>query len=84
ARYVWSTAVPGLFMAVVTFWAGYLQISTVYLPHKEYLLAICALTVLVLMFIVFVGAISRWIELLRIHTSTVDQYGETVLATVEE
>ncbi|MCL2123921.1 MAG: carbon starvation protein A, partial [Desulfovibrionaceae bacterium] len=23
ARYVWSTAVPGLFMAVVTFWAGY-------------------------------------------------------------
>jgi hypothetical protein len=36
------------------------------------------------MFIVFVGAVSRWIELLRIQTSTVDQYGETVLATVEE
>jgi carbon starvation protein len=84
ARYVWSTAIPGLFMAAVTFWAGYLQIANVYLPRKEYLLAGCALIVIVLMFIVFVGAISRWIELLRIRTVTVDQFGEKVLATVEE
>jgi carbon starvation protein len=84
ARYAWSTAVPGLFLALMTFWAGYLQITTVYLPHQEYLLAVCALMVVALMFIVFAGAIARWIELLRIHTVTRDPYGEAVLANVEE
>jgi carbon starvation protein len=61
-----------------------LQIVTVYLPNKEYLLATFALIVVVLMLIVFAGAITRWIELLRIPGVTTDQYGETVLANVEE
>ncbi len=83
-RYIWSTAVPGLFMAAVTFWAGYLQVATVYLPQKEYLLAVCAVVVMALMLIVFVGAIRRWYALLRLHGTTVDQYGEIVLVNVEE
>jgi carbon starvation protein len=83
-RYVWATAVPGLFMAAITFWAGSLQLVNVYLPRKEYLLAACALVVMVLMLIVFVAAIARWLELLRIPTTVVDEFGENVLATVEE
>ncbi len=84
ARYIWSTAIPGLFMACVTFWAGYLQVTTIYLPQKEYLLTVCAVVVMLLMFIVFVGAISRWIELLRMRTSTRDAYGDRVLINVDE
>ncbi len=85
ARYIWSTAIPGLFMACVTFWAGYLQVTGVYLPQKEYMLAVFAVIVMALMFIVFVGALTRWVELLRMHTPLVDdEYGEHVLVKVEE
>jgi carbon starvation protein len=84
ARYAAITAVPGIIMAVITMWAGYLNIANNYLPKENYLLAFLGGFVMVLMVIVFVGAILRWTELLKIHTPTKDNYGEEVLATVEE
>ena len=53
ARYVWITAVPGVFMATITFWAGYLNIFNNYLPKGKYILVSLSSFVLVLMAIVF-------------------------------
>jgi carbon starvation protein len=84
ARYAWITVVPGLFMAFITFWAGYLNVVNNYLPNKKYLLATLAVVVMVLMAVVFVLAVKRWIKLLRIHASTTDHWGEPVLEIVPE
>ncbi|WP_200814430.1 carbon starvation protein A [Parabacteroides sp. Marseille-P3160] len=82
--YSLCTAIPGLFMAVITFWAGYLQITGSYLPNKQYLLAILAIVALILMLFVFLGAFKKWIQLIRSNTTVKDAYGETVKAVVEE
>jgi carbon starvation protein len=54
AKYAWITAVPGICMAFVTMYAGYLQVTGVYLkPGKEnYLLAVMAVIIMSLMVIV--------------------------------
>jgi carbon starvation protein len=84
ARYAWITAVPGIFLACITLWAGYIQITSIYIPQGRILLASLGCIILILMVIVLVGAVKRWMELLQIRTTTVDAYGETVLVTVEE
>ncbi|MDR2669632.1 MAG: carbon starvation protein A [Desulfovibrio sp.] len=84
AGYAWCTAVPGLFMACITLWAGYLQIFNTYLPRGDYLLAVLGLVVMGLMLIVFVGAFMRWKELLGIKSVIADEYGKSVLALAEE
>lgn len=84
AKYAWCTAVPGIFMACITMWAGYLQIFNSYIPGKQYLLATLGITIMVLMVIVFAGALNRWRELLNITTTTKDPYGETVLVVADE
>ncbi len=86
AKYAWITAVPGIAMAFVTMYAGFLQVTGNYLkPGKEnYLLATLAIIIMVLMVFVFVGAFQRWRELLAIKTTTKDEYGETVVALAEE
>jgi carbon starvation protein len=84
ARYAWCTAVPGLFMAFITFWAGYLNIVDNYLPAKHYLLAVLAVIIMVLMAIVFIQTLRRWGQLLRIHTTVRNNWGEPVLLDVEE
>lgn len=84
ARYAWTTAVPGLAMVGITFWAGYLQIAGSYLPKGMYLLAAMATIILVLMGIVIVGTVRRWIDLLGIKTPVVDTYGDKVLEVVPE
>lgn len=53
-RYVLITAIPGIGLAVITFCAGYLNIFDNYLPKGKYLLVVLSVTVMVLMFIVFV------------------------------
>ncbi len=83
-KYMWCTAVPGIFMAFVTVWAGYLQIFNNYIPQGKYLLATMGLVIMGLMLFVFVGAFRRWAELLAIKTTIVDEYGEEVLALAEE
>ncbi len=86
AKYAWLTAVPGLAMACITMYAGYLQVTGVYLkPGKEnYLLATLAIVIMSLMVVVFIGAFRRWNELLSIKTTQPDAYGETVVALAEE
>jgi len=83
-RYAWITAIPGLFMTVITMWAGYENIMGNYLPKHEYLLAILSIVIMVLMIVVFFGAFRRWYGLLNIRTTVVDPYGNRVLAVVRE
>jgi carbon starvation protein len=84
ARYAWITIVPGLFMAFITFWAGYLSVVHNYLPAGHYLLAVMAIVVMVLMAIVFVLAVRRWLRLLQIDSTMKDVWGEPVLEIVKE
>jgi carbon starvation protein len=84
AKYAWVTAVPGICLACITMWAGYIQITTMYIPQGRILLASLGCLVLGLMIIVLVGSIKRWFELLQIRTTTVDAYGDTVLVVAEE
>ncbi len=84
ARYAWMTAVPGLAMVGITVWAGWLQITTNYLPKGLYLLATLAVIVLVLMAFVIVGTVRRWMELLAVSAPITDEYGEKVLEAVPE
>lgn len=84
AKYAWMTAVPGIFMAIVTMYAGYLNVFNNYIPKAQYLLATLGIIIMVLMLIVFASAFRRWNELLKIHKPIKDEYGEVVLALAEE
>ena len=83
ARYMWVTAVPGLFLGFVTMYAGYLNITDVYLPRKLYVLATLATAVMVMMVIVMVGTFKRWIELLQIKKRVQDIWGDKVIIAIE-
>lgn len=76
-------AIPGVFMAIITFWAGYEQVVKMYIPNKEYLLAGLAILAMLLMFIVFVGAFRKWSSLMKKKTIVIDYYGEEVKEVVE-
>lgn len=82
-KYALCSAIPGVFMAIITFWAGYIQVTDIYLPKGQYLLATLAIIAMTLMLIVFVGAFRKWYELLKINKSETDFYGETVKELVE-
>ncbi len=82
-KYALCAAIPGVFMALITFWAGYLQVTSIYIPKEQYLLASLAIVAMVLMLIVFVGAFRKWYELLKIDTVKTDYYGEQVKELVE-
>src|SRR5690606_33296172 len=77
-RYALVSAIPGVFMAVITFWAGYAQVMDIYLPNGQYLLASLAVLAMVLMLIVLIGAFRKWSQLLGMRADKVDAYGETV------
>ena len=83
-KYCLVTAVPGIFMTAVTFWAGYLQLTTDYIPNGKYLLASLAGLVMVLMVFVIVGTFRRWSELMGVKTLVTDSYGESVRQLAEE
>lgn len=82
-KYALCSAIPGVFMALITFWAGYIQVTTIYIPKEQYLLASLACIAMVLMLIVFIGAFRKWYQLLQVKTSETDYYGETVKELVE-
>ena len=82
-KYALCTAIPGIFMAIITFWAGYEQVINVYLPNKQLLLAALAVFAMILMLIVFVGAFSKWYKLIRKKAIYTDFYGEQVKEIVE-
>ena len=82
-KYALCSAIPGVFMALITFWAGYEQVSKIYLPKEQYLLASLAILAMVLMAIVFINTFKKWHGLLNIKTHKVDYYGDTVKELVE-
>ncbi|HEU6437661.1 MAG TPA: carbon starvation protein A [Nitratidesulfovibrio sp.] len=84
ARYAWMTAIPGLSMVVITFWAGYLNVMDNYLPKGLYLLSTLAIIVMCLMAVVIVGTVKRWMQLLAIHKTVTDEDGDDVLEVVTE
>lgn len=81
--YALCSAIPGVFMAFITFWAGYLQITDLYIPNEQYLLATLAGIAMLLMAIVFVGTFIRWFHLFKKTELKVDIYGEEVKELVE-
>ena len=83
-KYTLAVAVPGIFMVVVTFWAGYLQVFDQYLPQNQTLLAVLGLLVMFLMIVVLAGAFRKWVHLMRIKTCVEDEYGEQVRALAAE
>lgn len=83
-KYAWITAVPGIIMAFTTLYAGYLNITTNYLPKGNYLLAVLSVIIMTLVVIVFITAIKRWYDLLQIRQPVIDKYGDLVLQEVEE
>ena len=77
-QYAWITGVPGVFMTIITFWAGIWLVVNQYLPAGQYLLAVLSVLVMFLMLFVIVGTVRRWIVLLGIHTTVKDEYGDEV------
>ncbi|MDR0816078.1 MAG: carbon starvation protein A [Desulfovibrio sp.] len=84
AKYAWMTAVPGLFMTFITFWAGIWLLKNQYLPNQRYLLAFLSVLVMVMMAFVIVGVIRRWILLLNMDAVVCDPYGDEVKEVVQE
>jgi len=84
AKYAWMTAIPGLSMVGITFWAGYLNVMNNYLPKGLYLLATLAIIVMCLMAVVIVGTVKRWMQLLAIQKTVTDEDGDEVLEVVTE
>ncbi len=84
AKYAWVTAVPGISMAFITMYAGYLNITTNYLPKEKYLLVALSAVIMALVAIVFVATFKRWHELLRPREPVMDEYGDLVLEPVED
>jgi carbon starvation protein len=83
AKYMWVSAIPGIFLTFVTMYAGYLNITAVYLPKQLYLLAALASIVMAMMVVVFVGTIKRWFELLQVKERVKDVWGESVISPIE-
>ncbi len=84
ARYMWVTAVPGIFMAFITMYAGFLNITDVYLPKQLYLLTTIASIIMAMMVVVIVGTIKRWFELLQIKDRVTDIWGDVVITPLED
>lgn len=83
-KYALTTAIPGLLVFPTVMWAGYLNITTNYMPKELYHLAIMSIILMVLISIVFVAAFQRWGELLHTKKKVTDAYGDEVLAVVTE
>ena len=82
--YALAVAIPGIFMVVVTFWAGYLQVFEQYWPQKQYLLAVLGLLVMFLMILVLFGTFAKWKKLFAEKRLLKDAYGEPVKELAEE
>jgi len=81
-KYALASAIPGIFMAIITFWAGYVQVTDIYLPNQQYLLAGLAVLAMLLMAFVFVGAFRKWYRLMNTPAEHIDAYGERVKEVV--
>ncbi|WP_286858482.1 MULTISPECIES: carbon starvation CstA family protein [Sphingobacterium] len=82
-KYALFTAIPGVFMAGITFWAGYLQVVDIYLPKGQLLLASLAILAMLLMLLVFMGTFRKWYQLFKTETNFIDQNEESVKVLVD-
>lgn len=62
-KYAWTTIVPMCFLAVTTVAAGYMNITTNYLPKNNYLLAGASAVMIVLVIFVIGDAIRTWLAI---------------------
>lgn len=83
-KYVWITLIPGIAMAVITLWAGYINITVNYLPNHLYLLAFLCGLVMLLIIVIIVSASLRIGKLLRIQETVTDSWGDEVLMKVKD
>lgn len=60
ARYTWCTLVPMVFLVVTTLSAGYLNITTNYMPKGNLLLSVCTGIMMGLVILVIVDAARQW------------------------
>ncbi|MEI6153243.1 MAG: carbon starvation protein A [Deltaproteobacteria bacterium] len=83
-KYIWITLIPGIVMAIITLWAGYINITVNYLPQNLYLLAFLCGLIMFLIIIIMASAGVKIIKLLRIKDMVTDNWGDHVLAKVED
>jgi carbon starvation protein len=83
-RYAWCTAVPGLFLAFITLWAGYRQIFETYLARSQLALSFMGIAIMALMAFILIRTIFRWISLLTVKKTQIDSYGDRVLALTKD
>lgn len=83
-KYVWITLIPGIAMAIITLWAGYINITVNYLPENHYLLAFLCGVIMLLILIIMVSAGIRIKNLLRVEDMVTDKWGDYVLVRVED
>lgn len=83
-KYAWMTGIPGIFMTIITMWAGVWLIMYQYLPAGKNLLAFLSVFVMVLMAIVICGTLRRWILLIKEDHLEKDEYGVLVKHRVQE
>lgn len=83
-RYALLTGIPGIFMTVITFWAGIWLICFQYMPKGHYLLVILSLLVMVMMSVVIFGTLRRWRALLSEDRHVQDEFGEDFKEIVPE
>jgi len=62
-RYAWTTITPMVFLTATTVAAGYLNITTNYLPKNNYLLAGASGIMIVLVVFVISDAVRTWIRI---------------------
>ena len=63
SRYAWTTIIPMCFLTVTTVAAGYLNITTNYLPQDKYLLAGASAIMMVLVVFVISDAVRTWFRI---------------------
>lgn len=76
-RYTWTTIIPMCFLTVTTIAAGYLNITTIYLPQSNYLLAGASGIMIVLVVFVITDAIRTWLKIINGEQLTVKPVSST-------
>ncbi len=71
-------------MAIITLWAGFINITVNYLPNKLYLLAFLCAFVMVLIVIIIAAAGIKIVNLLCLKGTVADTWGDPVLVTVRD
>lgn len=83
-KYALLTGIPGVFMTIITFWAGIWLILYQYMPHGNYMLVFLSTLIMFMMAVVIYGTLRRWLVLMNEKTRVTDEYGDVFKEIVEE